>query len=337
MKVLRYNQTKLNILHQIAGLNLQAGNLLPSERTMADKFGVSMGTLRRALSELEAQSVIEKQHGRGNVLLKSLDNCKARNRIALIHIKRLAKGEFFPNLNELEAYLNERSIDMEYIPVTSFDKSLITKVEKCFAVLVNGWLDDEWVQNLQLLNKPMVAIGSHGYSQQLPLVSYDWKGASAMLTAKLIENGAKRIGLLNGSHRYYPSTLIYEGYKNELAKSGLELNEEWISWIAKEETDEKIKDFIIHQLQQLDAVVFEFGTYYPFLSLCWSMGISPDKKLAVIGGYNTKGNVPVFGNKVLCSSFEKDAYIVGTKIFLETLQRDNASIKGETIISAKLS
>ena len=335
VKVLRYNQTKLNILHQIAGLNLQIGDALPSERMLAEKFGISMGTLRRALAELESQSIIEKRHGRGNILLKSIKNGKARSRMALIHVKRFEKGEPLPNLGELESYLNDRGIDLEYIPVTRFDKTLITAAERCFAVLVTGWLDRNWIEDLQLLNKPMVAIGSHQYSDLLPWISYDWKGASSLLTHKLLERKARRIGLLNGGRRYYPASLIYEGYKSELVKAGLECNDNWVSWVSREESYEKAKDFIINQLPELDAVVFELGTYLPFLSLCWEMGVPPDKPLAVVGCYDNNCRVTGFGKNVLWATFEKDTYIVGAEIFLEALQHD-ARCKGEFLVNAKL-
>jgi DNA-binding transcriptional regulator YhcF (GntR family) len=336
VKVLRYNQIKLNILHEIAELNLQVGDFLPSERMLAEKFDISMGTLRRALAELEAQSIIKKQHGRGSILKKQIKNSRSRSQIALIHIKRLDNDIQMPSLDDLELYLNSRGIDLLYVPVTRFDKTLISEVEKCFAVLVTGCLDIDWIKSLSLLSKPMVAIGSHQYSDLLPWVNYDWQGASSLLTRELIAGKAKRIGLLNSSHRYYPSSSIYEGYKNELVNAGLELNENWVSWVATEEFCDKAKDFIINQLPELDAVVFEFGTYLPFLSLCWDMGILPNKKLAVIGGYNSnKSNIIGYGNNVSLTVFEKNVYIVGAEIFLDALQ-NNSDLKGEFIVNAKL-
>jgi len=335
IKVLRYNQTKLNILHEIATMNLKVGDMLPSERTLAAKLGISMGTLRRSLAELESQSIIKKQHGRGSILQKSIKKGKKRNRLALIHIKRAEEGELLPSLAKLNLYLNNRAIDLEYIPVTCFDKTLITAVEKCFCVLVTGWLDKDWIKNLQLLNKPMVAIGSHQYSDLLPLVSYNWKGASSLLTRELIERKAKCIGLLNGSHRYYPSALIHEGYMDELTKAGLEYDDSCIRWVSKDDTSDKIKDFIINQLPKLDAVVLELGCYLPFLSLCWEMGISPGKKLAVIGSYDNNNCNSSDNNNVLQAIFEKDIYIFAAEFFLAALQ-DKIHLKREFVIDAKL-
>jgi DNA-binding transcriptional regulator YhcF (GntR family) len=335
VKILRYNQTKLNILHQIAELELEVGEMLPSERSMAAKLGISMGTLRRALAELESQEIIKKQHGRGSILKKSIKQGSERSRLALIHIKRVEQNKLLSSLDELEAYLNERAIDLDYVPVTSFDKNIITAVEKCFGVIVTGWLDQDWIRNLQLLNKPMVAIGSHQYSAELPLISYDWKGASSLLTRELIGQGQKHIGLLNGGHRYYPSSLIYEGYVNELSQAGLKCNDNWIKWVCIDDNSDVIKDFIINQLPALDAVVMELGCYLPFLSLCWEMGINPDKKLGLVGCYENNIRINSSGNNILLTSFEKDAFIVGAELFLKSLQHET-KVTEETLIKARL-
>ena len=331
VKVLRYNQTKLNILHEIASMNLKKGDMLPSERTLSAKLGISMGTLRRALSELEEQLIIRKEHGRGSILQKRISNDKNGNQIALIYIKRINNSDL-PDLGSFEIYLNDRGISLQYIPVMRFDKTLISEVEKCFAVLVTGWLDSDWIKNLQLLNKPMVAVGSHQYSNLLPWVSYDWGGAASMVTSRLIARKAKRIGLLNGGHRYYPSTLIYQGYKRAITAAGLKLDENLISWATREETWSKVEEFIINKLPELDAVVLELGTYYPFLSLCWSMGIQPDKPLGVIGGGERHS---IQSGNVIQAIFEENIYITAAKVFLEALRNDD-KFKGEFIINAKL-
>lgn len=50
---------------EIAAGVRQAGERLPPERTMADRFGVGRGTVRRALSALAAEGLIESHVGRG--------------------------------------------------------------------------------------------------------------------------------------------------------------------------------------------------------------------------------------------------------------------------------
>jgi DNA-binding GntR family transcriptional regulator len=54
------------VVASISSGTLRNGDQVPSERALAEQFQVSLGTVRRALTELEHRGVIDKQHGRGN-------------------------------------------------------------------------------------------------------------------------------------------------------------------------------------------------------------------------------------------------------------------------------
>ncbi len=55
---------------EIATGVLQPGERLPPERTMADKFGVGRGAVRRALAALAAEGLIESHVGRGTFIAR---------------------------------------------------------------------------------------------------------------------------------------------------------------------------------------------------------------------------------------------------------------------------
>ncbi len=61
-----YVQIAEGLLDQIESGKLAPGARLPSERKLSKTLGVNRLTLRRALSRLEAQGVIIRQHGKGN-------------------------------------------------------------------------------------------------------------------------------------------------------------------------------------------------------------------------------------------------------------------------------
>ena len=48
---------------------LPAGTILPAEQTLADEYGVSKPTLRRALAELAEHGLIAKENGIGSVVI----------------------------------------------------------------------------------------------------------------------------------------------------------------------------------------------------------------------------------------------------------------------------
>lgn len=69
MKAL-YEKTIAFILHNIDELGLKAGDQLPTEARLAVQAGVSLVTVRRALAELAAQSVVRREQGRGTFLVR---------------------------------------------------------------------------------------------------------------------------------------------------------------------------------------------------------------------------------------------------------------------------
>lgn len=63
-----YEQLVEQILGYIEAARLQPGDLLPAERDLAERLGVSRATLAQALVALEVLGVIDVQHGTGAVL-----------------------------------------------------------------------------------------------------------------------------------------------------------------------------------------------------------------------------------------------------------------------------
>ncbi|MFE6894096.1 GntR family transcriptional regulator [Streptomyces sp. NPDC057694] len=55
-----------DIRTQITAGELKAGERLPSETTLASRYGVSTSTLRSALALLQSEGLVDKTHGKGN-------------------------------------------------------------------------------------------------------------------------------------------------------------------------------------------------------------------------------------------------------------------------------
>lgn len=63
-----YLQISENLIRDIAAGRLVDGERLPPEREMAASLGISVGTLRKALAELERQKLLERLQGSGNYI-----------------------------------------------------------------------------------------------------------------------------------------------------------------------------------------------------------------------------------------------------------------------------
>jgi GntR family phosphonate transport system transcriptional regulator len=57
------------ILEQEIKSSFDAGDYLPTENDLASRFSVNRHTLRRAIDELVDQGLVERQHGRGTIVL----------------------------------------------------------------------------------------------------------------------------------------------------------------------------------------------------------------------------------------------------------------------------
>ena len=57
------------LIERISSGGWRPGRLLPNEFDLAREFGVSAGTIRKALDKLEADRVIKRQHGKGSFVL----------------------------------------------------------------------------------------------------------------------------------------------------------------------------------------------------------------------------------------------------------------------------
>ena len=63
-----YTQVRDLIVGRVTDGTWKAGELLPSEMRLADEFGVSQGTVRKALDDLEAENLIVRRQGKGTFI-----------------------------------------------------------------------------------------------------------------------------------------------------------------------------------------------------------------------------------------------------------------------------
>lgn len=65
-----YSRIKDALLQRLVSGEWPPGTLLPSEIALAAEYGVSQGTLRKALDELAAEKLVVRQQGRGTVVAR---------------------------------------------------------------------------------------------------------------------------------------------------------------------------------------------------------------------------------------------------------------------------
>ena len=60
-----YKEVKIRLTHGLAAGEWKAGEAIPSESRLAERFNVSVGTIRKAIDELVAERILLRQQGRG--------------------------------------------------------------------------------------------------------------------------------------------------------------------------------------------------------------------------------------------------------------------------------
>jgi GntR family transcriptional regulator len=61
----RYKEVKNAILAALSAQEWKGGEVIPSEKRLAERFGVSIGTLRKAIDELVAENILVRHQGLG--------------------------------------------------------------------------------------------------------------------------------------------------------------------------------------------------------------------------------------------------------------------------------
>jgi GntR family transcriptional regulator len=63
-----YKRVKFEVTRMLSSRDFSAGDLLPTEKQLAARYGVSIGTIRRAIDELVNEHVLVRKQGRGTQL-----------------------------------------------------------------------------------------------------------------------------------------------------------------------------------------------------------------------------------------------------------------------------
>lgn len=65
-----YRQMAADLQRMIETNELRAGDALPSEASLAQRYGVARGTARHALTELQGAGLVQSRHGRGRFVTR---------------------------------------------------------------------------------------------------------------------------------------------------------------------------------------------------------------------------------------------------------------------------
>jgi DNA-binding transcriptional regulator YhcF (GntR family) len=314
-KLLKYNQAKYEILNVIAQDKLKVGDCLPSERDMGSRFNFSLISLRRALKELAEQGYVEKRHGSGTYLTRPVRSWDKKGEMMFLEIVRTDVPPA-ASTYQMREFLRERNIDLKILTAIKPDTNIAKMTSGCIGIFISGWINEEWLAFLKMLDIPMLFVGSHPFIKDILTVEFDWEKAAFMMVSEFVNRGHRKIGLITGSKEYYPSHLIYNGFCKAKRKAGLEVDERQIAWVPSSQPYEAVSDFLRND-SDYDAIVLEPGPLLQFQICCWGRDFVKKPELGIIGG--TGYNKP--SEKVFFISFKKSIYLTAVETFFESLNQ----------------
>jgi GntR family transcriptional regulator len=143
----KYIQVSEMLIRDIVAGRISDGARLPPERDMAGTLGVAVGTLRKALSELEDKGLLERVHGSGNYVRNRPESAGL---YAFFRLE-LPDGGGLPTADVIDVAKLIKPADLPVFG-RSKDAHRIRRVRSLSATPVaveEIWLDGHWAVELQ--------------------------------------------------------------------------------------------------------------------------------------------------------------------------------------------
>lgn len=129
------------IKQSIANGQLKKGDRLPSERQMAEMFGVSRAIIREALKSLEMIGLIDCIQGGGNFIATSINNCLTEP----LSIMFMLEGGSITQVQQLRRSLEISAVGLAASRISQGDLSALEQI--CTVLEANAKTGDEVAQD----------------------------------------------------------------------------------------------------------------------------------------------------------------------------------------------
>ncbi len=201
---------------------------LPGERTLAKELGYSYMTIRKAIENLVDEGILYKVPTKGAFVANRQLNSPKTRTIGYFLDSRIAGGLSSPyyslifNAIEKETALEDYSL----VYFTDSNQSNLGKIlKKMDGVIASSYSRvEDFIQEIKQ-SVPVVAIDNSPSDKSIPSVIIDNFSAEAQAVQHLISLGHERIGFMTGLEDSDVGRNRYEGYKNGLARQGIEADQ----------------------------------------------------------------------------------------------------------------
>lgn len=142
-----YMQTAEMLIREVASGRLIDGEKLPPERDMAADLGIAVGTLRKALDDLETKGFLERVHGSGNYIRHNPD---AAGVYAFFRLE-LLEGGGLPTADILSAKRLQKPPDLPSFGHSDHAHRIrrLRRLSGLASAMEEIWLDGKWAETIR--------------------------------------------------------------------------------------------------------------------------------------------------------------------------------------------
>jgi len=295
-----YAAMQEDICGQIRGGSLKPGAPLLSEFELAEKYGISRGSVRTGLRMLREKGVIRVLPGKGAFVAReaALQPAPRKNRIALV-IPGLEDSDL-QIYEGIESVLDEAGFVLSIfnsrrnIAQENTNLRLLLEREEEGAIIFPNWGvgNAQMIYELKRADYPFVLIDRYFRDLETDYVVTDNKAGGFMATEHLIKLGHRRIGIILGVQ----CTAIedrYAGFMEALAGYGAEVDPNLIVRMEKNADVEPATggyDAALNLLEKRPTAIFATNDFIAreALKAACSRNLSAPGDISVIGFDNQR-------------------------------------------------
>lgn len=294
-KKFKYSQAKEILLDAILSKELAPDCVLPSEQEIRIKLGIGRNTLRTALSELEREGIISKQHGRpSRVNPEALrqKNYPLRN-IAWVDTTALNHSNpvYFDIFRSVAEQAAKRNVKLDYIPLSieAVAESFFQKQLEYDGIIL-GEFSRKFCKYIPMITHPNSVCVECPRTGIAHCIKTDCYLGGKLVAQTLIEAGYRNLAYLGYSESvldYQPFKERFCGFSDYLTQAGIPLLPERIFEITCAEDENNLSGFLERKRQIIENTdgLFIFADYFA-VHTCYALqkqGIRVPEDLAIIG------------------------------------------------------
>jgi GntR family transcriptional regulator of arabinose operon len=272
------------------------GERLDNERTLAERFDVSRGTIRKSMEILERERLISRQQGRGTFIANpTFAPTPGTSQSALIGAIVSDKVDYFAAL--LRA-ASSQATSRGYVLTTGANVLAEEEAQHVEALIRSGVrgvlltprpFSMAAYQRLQKAGLPIVLVDTRLAGVDEDFVSVDDRRGTVLATNHLIELGHRQLGYIGHPYAYdipcRPDRV--GGFRDACIDAGLEVKSDWMLELRDADYAPAMKKLLTSRERPTGVVAFNDDWALRLITIARSVGLEVPRDLSVVGFDNS--------------------------------------------------